>query len=112
MTKSNSEITSGCYGVNVVPYKLVKEARLSGSSTVPAACNYLIKPGNPFNLRDDSMICYGVKPRKTSSTKLEYEVSHDPRNPIFYSTCYQRQQAIDQSGLPDPGFKSSSQFLF
>lgn len=108
-----SEATSGCFGVNIVPYKLMREARLSGSSlNLPAACNYLLKPANPFNLKDDAMICYGVKPRLKTSTQMEYEVSLDPRSGIFYSTCYQRRQAVEFAGNDDPGFRPSKQFLF
>jgi len=58
------------------------------------------------------MLCYGLKSRPSSSTQMEYEISHDPRSSVFFSTCYQKQTAVEFAGIPDPGFQSSKQFLF
>jgi hypothetical protein len=44
----------------------------------------------------DPLICYGVEARiaKDSSTP-EYVITDDPLDPVFYSTCYVRESAID-----------------
>lgn len=103
--------TALCMGVNIVPLR-PKQAISGGVTNLPSSCDYLFKPGNNFQLKDDALLCYGVHPRPKTDVMLEYEISLDPRNPIFYSTCYHRQQAIQFEGLPPPNFKPSQQFLF
>jgi len=110
-TGSENKNTHFCMGVSVLPFR-PKVAGLDGSTNLPAACSYLTKPGSRFQLKDDAMLCYGVHPRPKTDVRLNYEISLDPRNPIFYSTCYQRQQAIKFEGLPPPNYNPSYQFMF
>lgn len=51
---------------------------------------------------EDAFVCYGVEARahKDASTP-EFIISKDPADPIFYSTCYVREFAIEF--LPPPG---------
>jgi hypothetical protein len=55
---------------------------------------------------EDTVVCYGIEAQvhKDSSTP-EYVVSNDPSDPIFYSTCYVRERAIDFD--PPHGSESS-----
>eukprot|EP00041_Stephanoeca_diplocostata_P031091 m.960219 g.960219 ORF g.960219 m.960219 type:complete len:1597 (+) comp23883_c0_seq1:128-4918(+) len=39
-------------------------------------------------------VCYGVEARPQTTTSPEYITSNDPTDPVFYSTCYQREQNI------------------
>ena len=44
--------------------------------------------------KKDAKLCYGVMAREARSLPtplMEYEVSEDPNDPVFYSTCYVRE---------------------
>lgn len=42
----------------------------------------------------NQMICYGVEARPQTETTPEYIISLDPADPVFYSTCFSREQNI------------------
>lgn len=55
---------------------------------------------------EDTVVCYGVEAQvHADSSTPEYIVSHDPSDPIFYSTCYVRERAIEFE--PPHGSESS-----
>ena len=48
----------------------------------------------PGTDRSDAKLCYGVMARSARSLPtplMEYQVSNDPHDPVFYSTCYIRE---------------------
>lgn len=48
----------------------------------------------PVSPSPDQMVCYGVESRTQTETSPEYIISHDPMDPVFYSTCYVREKNI------------------
>ena len=45
-------------------------------------------------------VCYGVQALVSTQTRPEYIISNDPQDPIFYSSCFVRNQII--TFLPPP----------
>lgn len=50
---------------------------------------------------DDQLVCYAVEAREQTETSPEFVVTDDPRDPVFYSTCFVRE--MDVRWLPPPG---------
>merc|ERR1712039_1128570 len=40
----------------------------------------------------DSLVCYGFEPPPEPEVGTSFTTSNDPRDSIFYSTCYQKQR--------------------
>jgi len=55
----------------------------------------------PAVVAQDHLACYAVEARLQTETAPEFVVSEDPRDPVFYSTCFVRE--IDIDWLPPPG---------
>jgi len=77
---------NGCYGVQVVPYKLSDQVGKKGlfqgtTSTMPQECNSLQVDS------EDSLVCFPIKEGK-SVVGSTYDISEDPYDSIFYGTCY------------------------
>merc|ERR1712110_1152120 len=58
------------------------------------------------------MICYCAEPRVGSSTEDAFETTTDPANPIFYSTCYKHQSALEFENFDPPQYRPDTSFLF
>jgi hypothetical protein len=123
---------SYCWGVNVVPLKAPSTAtvfpqpngtvwsypQIFGADIyVPWGYNYSTGPDRgllwvlqpPASIREQLMandskyICYAVEPADFTDNSDEYEVSKDPADPVFYSTCYYLHQ-----GNMFPGYENST----
>jgi len=105
----------GCYGVQVVPYKLPDEVAAMGkkglfqstTSTMPAECSSLQVDA------EDSLVCFPIK-QGTSVVGSTYDISDDPYDSIFYGTCYIKAGAwtFKQKGTFDPVAIETDKFKF
>eukprot|EP01129_Flabellula_baltica_P000570 TRINITY_DN10557_c0_g1_i1.p1 TRINITY_DN10557_c0_g1~~TRINITY_DN10557_c0_g1_i1.p1 ORF type:complete len:987 (-),score=258.71 TRINITY_DN10557_c0_g1_i1:69-3005(-) len=50
---------------------------------------------------EDTYICYDLGARIATATEGEYIISNDPRDPVFYSTCYIQNNKIKFIGYDD-----------
>lgn len=55
---------------------------------------YAAEPPVPAEEEDDVLVCYGVEARQSTATKPEFEITNDPEDPAFYSTCFVREANI------------------
>jgi len=112
---SQCENIDGCYGVQVVPYKLPDEVAATGkkglfqstTSTMPAKCDSLQVDA------EDSLVCFPIK-QGASVVGSTYDISDDPYDSIFYGTCYIKAGAwiFKQKGTFDPVATEIDKFKF
>lgn len=112
--ESQCKQINGCYGVQVVPYKLPKELSdmnrkglfQGRTSTMPAKCNLQ-------NAADDSLVCFPLM-QGQSVVGSTYDISNDPYDSIFYGTCYIKGGAwkFDQAGPGAADVPKTDEFKF
>jgi hypothetical protein len=54
----------------------------------------------PVAAAEDHLVCYAVEAREQTETLPEFVVAKDPRDPVFYSTCFVRETAIQWLAPP------------
>ena len=67
---------------------------LPGTNRIFAGAAY-VNTVEPPAYTPNQLACYGVIPRAQTSTVPEYVISHDPADPIFYSSCYVRERNME-----------------
>jgi len=52
------------------------------------------EPDVPVNLQNATRVCYGLEAHPQTATNPEYTIVTDPMDPIFHSTCFDREPNI------------------
>lgn len=67
---------------------------LPGANRIFSGAAY-VNRAEPPALTPNQLACYGVIARAQTSTVPEYVISHDPADPIFYSSCLVRERNME-----------------
>lgn len=104
-----------CDSVQVTPWKLqngvVKFPGMhqAGTSHLPQDC----LPRDTSGMNEDDLLCYMIQSGDPPEVGPAYKIMYDPEDPVFYSTCYNKQAAWEfkqtctscRPAAPQPGFK-------
>jgi hypothetical protein len=90
----------GCTGINVVPFNSNSFTRFGDEVNIPfnGRCR---RRAIREAASEDSLVCYGLVPPPEPEVGTAFTTSDDPRDPIFYSTCYQKQRLTRVEGQED-----------
>ena len=101
-TETISEYCEGLVGKYV-------SLQLPGAERVLGLVSMELWTTEPPDMLDleEGFICYGVEAVASDALKPEYEVSNDPEDPGFYSTCFSRESNVtwlpmDSNPQPPP----------
>jgi hypothetical protein len=67
---------------------------LPGANRIFSGAAY-VNTVEPPAFNPNQLACYGVRPRAQTSTVPEFLISHDPADPIFYSSCLVRERNME-----------------
>ena len=75
--------------------------RGSCTRTAAASCSLGDGTNHLSSLPNGTLICYALSlPPASENLGVSHTVSHDPRDPVFYSTCYKRNTGWVFAGNP------------
>merc|ERR1711998_22850 len=85
---------TGAPAMNVVPIN--KPSTALFPNEIPTLC------ANHENMKDKTFqdgdrVCYGLNEARPNDSGAAFDVSPDPEDPVFYSTCYKRQSSAEIS---------------
>jgi hypothetical protein len=118
-----------CNAVNVVRLTNPGDVRFPTEVNIPLGKNpncenaHLLRRATDLGLDDsDAMVCYGIDISEIPEPDVgeKYTMSDDPRDPVFYSTCFRKTSvtsvvfpdAENASPTPAPRKEGSRQFRF
>jgi len=98
----------GCTGINVVPFARNSFARFGDEVNIPFSPRCRRRDVRAV-ASQDSVVCYGLVEPPEPEVGTAFTTSDDPRDSIFYSTCYQKQRLTRIEGQENAEARSESQ---
>merc|ERR1712086_15355 len=96
MTECQSTVCAGSKGeckLQVIPI-FKPTTSLFGDAMIPTACQSHSNLVNAV-LKQGDRLCYKIKEGNPNDSGSAYDVSADPEDPVFFSTCYRKQTSPD-----------------
>jgi hypothetical protein len=112
---TNCNALNGCNAINIVPVTNPPLVRFQDDVNVPytkKACKMSTIASAAAKVGSGALVCYGFAAPDTPDVGEAFAVSDDPRDAVFYSTCYSKVEVTrvvssnagddDARGDPDP----------
>jgi len=87
----NCDGQRSCSALNVVPFENPSLVRFSDDVNIPYSTRKCRQSTIAQTASPDSLVCYGFSPSSDPEVGTQYTISDDPRDPVFYSTCYRKE---------------------
>lgn len=81
-----------CSALNIVPFTNPDLVLFRGDRNIPFTNRNCVESELAKEASPDSLVCYGfAQPESDPEVGPSYTISDDPRDPVFYSTCYRKE---------------------
>ena len=80
-----------CGALNVVPFHKPSTS-LFGDPLIPTLCK---NHPNVKDVKEGDRLCYALMEGRPNDSGSAYDLTSDPEDPVFYSTCYKRQSSAE-----------------
>jgi hypothetical protein len=101
-----------CNGINVVPLHNDRNVYFKGINLIPwddeckdDKVHFTYAPNN-------TLVCFGVQARERTDVITQYEVTDDPEDAMFFSSCYVRSLSWEFQSITQPAKPQATPWVF